>query len=96
MVIDYSHFGIQYSTLWSWRYPVMNTRFSRSAQGRRLTLAILDATEAVREDATAKVSLELVKHEGGEFAASRFLLSDQPSLVALLPYAPALVSSPML
>jgi hypothetical protein len=31
-----------------------------------------DAKKAVREDATTKVSLELVEHEGEQLAASRF------------------------
>jgi hypothetical protein len=33
------------------------------------TVFTSDAKKAVRENATTKVSLELVKHEGGQFAA---------------------------
>jgi hypothetical protein len=36
------------------------------------TVFTSDAKKAVRKDATAKVSLELVKHEGRQLAASRF------------------------
>jgi len=36
------------------------------------TVSTSDAKEAVHEDATTKVRLELVEHEGGKFAASRF------------------------
>jgi hypothetical protein len=36
------------------------------------TVLASDAKKAMHQDATAKVSLELVKHEGGQFAASFF------------------------
>jgi hypothetical protein len=36
------------------------------------TVFTSDAKKAVCEDATTKVGLELVKHEGRQFAASRF------------------------
>jgi len=36
------------------------------------TVFTSDAKKAVHEDATTKVRLELVKHEGGKFAASCF------------------------
>jgi hypothetical protein len=36
-----------------------------------------DAKKAVCEDATTKESLELVKHEGGQFAASRFQIRQE-------------------
>jgi hypothetical protein len=36
-----------------------------------------DAKKAVREDATTKVVLELVKHEGGQFAASHFQIRQE-------------------
>jgi hypothetical protein len=41
------------------------------------TVFASDAKKAVRENATTKVSLELVKHEGGQFAASRFKIRQE-------------------
>ena len=41
------------------------------------TVFTSDAKKAVRENATTKVSLELVKHEGGQFAASRFKIRQE-------------------
>ena len=36
-----------------------------------------DAQKAVNRNATTKVSLELVKHEGGQFAAARFQICQE-------------------
>jgi hypothetical protein len=42
-----------------------------------------DAKKAVNWNATTKVSLELVKHEGGQFAASRFQIRQKRRQVIL-------------
>jgi hypothetical protein len=41
------------------------------------TVFASDAKKAVHEDATTKVCLELVKHEGGQFAAPRFQIGQE-------------------
>jgi len=47
------------------------------------TVLAADAQKAVHEDATAKVRLELVKHEGGQLAASRFQIRQKRRPVLL-------------
>jgi hypothetical protein len=47
------------------------------------TVFTSDAKKAVRENATTKVSLELVKHEGGQFAAYRFQIGQERRPVLL-------------
>ena len=52
---------------------ITSTSFTRESHDPAVpTILTSDAKKAVHEDTATKVSLELVKHESRQFAASRF------------------------
>jgi hypothetical protein len=61
-----------------------STSFARESHNFAVpTVFAPDAKKAVNWNATAKIGLELVKHEGGQFAASRFQIRQERRQVIL-------------